>query len=475
MLRSLVGSEMCIRDRPQSFDSTCDSKEAWKRTEALKDATSAVLRSETRVALPVVLELYSSTNSLLLKDACLHAIGLSLERNGLGEKVDLSEWVANTLGPEFTRQGAPQEQVVLHRRIIWFVGKATTCLSPELVEQFCFLMVNKVSQQGTDQVVRLTAAATLASLMEAIAEAPILRELEKEPDPIPLVRTLFQLFESVDSDILRGDLLKGVGGMMRMYRARSRARKRKEMPGWDVPWPAGEITLQAIQPLMQSVGDSMLLKSIVIDVMAQLVLCRVGGDVAAQFALQLIEPCMAMAETEDGILLRESGEKLWRDLLMQSPRADLVTPLFPRAVTLLEHDHGIELGEKEVPVLIHIVTDYMVISDPQFCVTHAPEALQSIMSYLASEEHTTYLRVALCRMINVISSILGGAEEFVGIMGPVYTQVFFAAHGGVAALWESTSSRYEIGYSLARVAMKSPQNLMTVSYTHLTLPTKRIV
>ena len=94
----------------------------------------------------------------------------------------------------------------------------------------------------------------------------ITKNIETEQDPIPLVRTLLELFSNVDSEALRSDLLKAVCGMMRMYRSRSRHRKRRQLPGWDAPWAAGQITLQAVMPLMQSVSDSDVLKSIVIDV-----------------------------------------------------------------------------------------------------------------------------------------------------------------------------------------------------------------
>eukprot|EP00656_Telonema_subtile_P049683 TRINITY_DN6232_c0_g1_i4.p1 TRINITY_DN6232_c0_g1~~TRINITY_DN6232_c0_g1_i4.p1 ORF type:complete len:1068 (-),score=214.69 TRINITY_DN6232_c0_g1_i4:135-3338(-) len=447
--------------QPSSVEGDDDYKEQWKRSDALRLATCAVLRSETKVALPVVLELYNSASSVLLKDACLHAVGLALENKGLGEEVNLSDWISGTLGPEFSKENAPAEQVVLHRRIIWLVGRATEVISNELREQFCYMMVTKVAQPTTDPVVRLTAAASLASLMEAIAEAPICRDLENETDPTPLVRTLLELFSSVDSDVLRGDLLKAVCGMMRVYRARSRTRKRKEMPGWDTPWPAGDIALQSIGPLMQAVGDSAPLKAIVIDVMAELILCRIGGEVSIPLAVQLIDPCITLVDTNgDGLLLREAAQRLWRDLLTQHPPLEHVMCLFPRAVTLLEHDHGVQLGEREVPILIQILTDYFVIGDTQFCVRHAPEALQSVLSYVSSEEHSSQLRVALVRHINVLAAVLGGTEEFVNIMGPLYVMVFFNSSGGVAALWDSASSRYEVAYSLARVSMKYPHNLI---------------
>lgn len=234
------------------------------------------------------------------------------------------------------------------------------------------------------------------------------------------------------------------------------------MPGCDVLWPAGEITLQAIAPLMHNVGDSMQLKSHVIDVMAELILCRVGPEMSTALAVQLIDPCMTLMHDTKGeqLLLREAALRLWRGLLTQTPPLEAVVPLFARAVTLLEHDHGAQLGEREVPQLIDVLSDYFVIGDVHFCVQHAPEALQSVMSYLSMEEHTTLLRVALNRLINNLASILGRTEEFLGIMGPLYTHVFFTPQGTIGALWESSSSRYEVGYSLARVAFASPQNLL---------------
>ena len=39
-------------------------------------------------------------------------------------------------------------QVVLHRRIIWLVGKAREYLSQELKDEFCTLMVAQASGAG---------------------------------------------------------------------------------------------------------------------------------------------------------------------------------------------------------------------------------------------------------------------------------------------------------------------------------------
>ena len=59
----------------------------------------------------MVLQLYENPQApLLLKDAALHAVGLALENRGLGEEVNLSQWFATTLGPEFNKQNAPPEQ-----------------------------------------------------------------------------------------------------------------------------------------------------------------------------------------------------------------------------------------------------------------------------------------------------------------------------------------------------------------------------
>eukprot|EP00657_Telonema_sp_P-1_P003597 TRINITY_DN1853_c0_g1_i2.p1 TRINITY_DN1853_c0_g1~~TRINITY_DN1853_c0_g1_i2.p1 ORF type:complete len:203 (-),score=47.01 TRINITY_DN1853_c0_g1_i2:88-696(-) len=200
--------------------------------------------------------------------------------------------------------------------------------------------------------------------------------------------------------------------------------------------------------------------------MAELIQCRIGGEVSIPLAVQLIHPCITLGDIDgENLLLRESAQRLWRDLLSQRPPMEQVLGLFPRAVTLLEHDHGVQLGEREVPNLIHIVTDYMAIADVQFCIRHAPEALQSVMSYIIAEEHSSQLRVALVRMINVLATTLGACEEVVNIMGPVYTHVFFNSNGGVATLWESSSTRYEIAYSLARVSMK-------LSLIHISEPTR---
>lgn len=446
------------------FDETLgETKQAWKRAEALKQATCAVLRSETQVALPVVLQLYENPQApLLLKDAALHAVGLALENRGLGEEVNLSQWFATTLGPEFNKQNAPPEQVVLHRRIIWLVGKAREYLSQELKDEFCTLMVAQVSRPETDEVVKLTAASSLASLMEAIAEEPLVKNIEQEKDTIPLVRTLLEMFGAVASEMLRADLLKAVSGMMRVYRARSRIRYRKGIQGHDLKWPAGEMVLQAIPPLLQSMGqDSFLLRSIVVDVMSDLVLCGIAPETSIPLAVQIVDPCITMVDASDeALVLREAAQRLWRTVNTMCPPLAMVQPLFPRAVTLLEHDHGILLGEREVPLLIHILTDYFVIGDLQFCVQHAPEALHSVLHYYKATEITPSLRVSLLRLTNVLASLLGGTNELTSIMAPVYSLIFFHPSGAVAELWVNACSRYEVAYSLARIAMQSPMGFM---------------
>ena len=108
--------------------------------------------------------------------------------------------------------------------------------------------------------------------------------------------------------------------------------------------------------------------------MSDLVLCGIAPETSIPLAVQIVDPCITMVDASDeALVLREAAQRLWRTVNTMCPPLAMVQPLFPRAVTLLEHDHGILLGEREVPLLIHILTDYFVIGDLQFCVQHAPE------------------------------------------------------------------------------------------------------
>lgn len=113
----------------------------------------------------------------------------------------------------------------------------------------------------------LTIPSSQTSQLDVVLCSQLVKNIEQEKDTIPLVRTLLEMFGAVASEMLRADLLKAVSGMMRVYRARSRIRYRKGIQGHDLKWPAGEMVLQAIPPLLQSMGqDSFLLRSIVVDV-----------------------------------------------------------------------------------------------------------------------------------------------------------------------------------------------------------------
>lgn len=152
-----------------------ERQRSFKEEAVAEDLVLALITGSTKESIRALTNLYANAKAgeprqaLLLQDACLHALGLGLTEKdvlkAVGAGAELTDWFATVLGPELNQVGA--DQVVLHRRILWLVGQAAPVLRSDLKVAFCSLILQLVKAPDTDRVVRLTAAGTIATIMEA--------------------------------------------------------------------------------------------------------------------------------------------------------------------------------------------------------------------------------------------------------------------------------------------------------------------
>jgi len=447
---------------------------SFKEEAVAEELVLALFTGAAKESIGALTTLYSQAKAqgaILLQDACLHALGLGLlERLVIKASTHgafLSEWFATVLGPELNQHSSP-DQVVLHRRILWLVGQAAPVLRPDLKVAFCSLILLLVKAPGTDRVVRLTAAGTMATIMEATADAARSSgyKYDQEEDPFAtadvdtMIATVLELFQDVESISVKQDILRAIPAMMKVHVMRMRDAYRRKLPV--SPFPGVARTVEALPVLRQGVGKDMMLRAGVVDIAQQLMLVTGDPNINIQVAGPLIVETMRSLEAsgDDGVTIRESTLSMWRSLMITGPPILVIAPLFQYALELI--GPNTIFSKKELPQGIHIVTDFMTLGGADF-VRQSGEAyvaaLVRIMHNTADPD--IYTRLAIMRACNILLPSV--PAEAGSLLVGIYLAGIFKADGtGLSPFWALPSFKNEMSHHWCRLAYLQPQQILPI-------------